>query len=537
MTFTRYNKAFTFFCILFISQSYSAADLPNGLLTPTKKIIKEYQHKVSFAKTVQQIQDFCPILIEVLHELFLHAEYWKTQQLTPFSYFLSKDPTKWIYRKQEWKKIDSCLEFLDKEQEHNAYYIGLFRQFLQSPLYSEQKFMDILQILESCLGHYPCVEAQKDLLQDLEKRVERNECLIKNYKKNAQYAVAHCSKPNHFQRNWLTYFLGTSATVGLSYFLYKNKAHIQNWGQLTIDAVKKFWDDHVSSPILKALKSLFDQDGDPLTTKEAVEARRNEDLSINKKYFMTYLDYSPEKIEKVLNQVRAKNPKALLKRRHYLMDHIFMPDTDIEKLNIDKTSLAVMNYAEKTLNWVKGVKYEENTPSVTNQLVVFLSKLPAWRELFYNCYIELHNLMLQKEIATLELEKVRNAQAINAELAAILPSALLVFITYSLSKKIFTSIVLQKNTYQPLRKALRSLHRIYNKYQITNADLSIADLGYCYYWFEQFKKHVGQINLDEHKMILEDLAELESVTYKPSQKVQTIQRMYYNYHFLLPLDN
>ena len=91
-----------------------------------------------------------------------------------------------------------------------------------------------------------------------------------------------------------------------------------------------------------------------------------------------------------------------------------------------------------------------------------------------------------------------------------------------------------KNIYQPLQKALRSIHRIYNKYTHNDQPMSIMDEGYCYYWMEQFKWYVTQIKSEERTMLLEDVVELESVMYNPHQKLATIQRMYFNYHFLLP---
>lgn len=73
---------------------------------------KQIQNDIFIESFFEQIKSLCPHIVEILSELFNHYDYWKTQELTPFSYFLSKDPTKWIFRDREWKKLMFDCNFL-----------------------------------------------------------------------------------------------------------------------------------------------------------------------------------------------------------------------------------------------------------------------------------------------------------------------------------------------------------------------------------------------------------------------------------------
>lgn len=125
------------------------------------------------------------------------------------------------------------------------------------------------------------------------------------------------------------------------------------------------------------------------------------------------------------------------------------------------------------------------------------------------------------------------ANRINFALMASFPTLLLAYMGISGTKKILSNLT-QKNTYQPLRKALRNLHRIFNKYGNSDANMSVMDCGYSYYWVEQFKKHATTFTGNEQVALLDDLADLENPKFHPYQKLAAIQCMYHNYHFLLP---
>jgi hypothetical protein len=525
---------------------WSASSLHRSLL-PTKEILKEYQYKIAFERCVQQMQDLNLILSDVVHQLFIQLDYWKTQELTPLSYFLSRDPSKWFYRKQEWKRVDACKDFLTHELEHNAYYLGLFHQFLQNPHYSEQNLLNAVEILETCLNHYPRQEIMKKVIpiSDIEQRVERNQNLIKEYKKNAKYALQDCNIPNHFQRNWLGYFVGTTFFAGLGYFVYSNKDNLRNWAHLTVDALKKFWEEHISSPIANSLHILLRRDREPIMTKEGLKSSEESLSTQIRTYFENnYPEVTQNEVEAIIKDAKNGNLDGIMKKWNELWQHIMDPDSNIENIKI-RLDMFIEN--ESTRSWIRWLNdtllkssnsKEETTNDnkFMNELLIWLGKLPQGRQLLrlLDIRIQAKEVMIDKIM--LEVENQINANRLNFELTAVLPTALMVYIIYSISTKLFTTIVLQKNTYQPLRKALRNLHRIYNKYQADGQDLTILDQGYCYYWLEQFKQYASQINTEERAMILEDLSELESHHYKALQKLQTIQRMYYNYHFLLPTD-
>lgn len=170
-------------------------------------------------------------------------------------------------------------------------------------------------------------------------------------------------------------------------------------------------------------------------------------------------------------------------------------------------------------------------------MIAFFQNLDKILDLARMIDIRIQAKDLQINKAMLEGEKLSNANVFNFEIAAALPSALAGYLVYSISKMLFTKLVLQKNIYQPLRKSLRHLHMIYTKYMNENSPLSMVDEGFCYYWIEEFKKHSYRLLLSEQKTILDDLAELDSSDRTPTQKLTIIQRMYYTYHFLLPSKN
>lgn len=548
-------RTIIFLIVITILPLCSADSLDKKLL-PTKEVLKEYHYKVAFEQCVQQMKDLSIILIDILHELFIHNDYWKTQELTPVSYFLSRDPTKWVYRKQEWRRVDLCKDFLGKELEHNAYYLGLFRQFLQNPTYSEQNLFKALLILETCLNHYRCQELiKKNIpLDDVEQRVDCNQCLIREYKNNAKNTIESCSKPSHFQRNWLSYFVGISLASGLGYFMYKNKANLETWMELTVDAVKKFWEEHISSPIANSLQILLRRDRKPIMTKEGLKSSEDSLATQIRTYFENnHPEINTNEIETIIEDAKNGNMNGIMKDWNESFQDIFDPDTKVENIKL-RLDMFIENEATREwLQWFndkifKGETKENNIQDklinenkFINEILQFLGKIPLGKKLsrLLDIRMQAKEVMIHKIM--LEVENQINANRLNFELTAVLPSALMVYVTYLVSKKLFTHIVLQKNTYQPLRKALRNLHRVYNKYhnkyQIDNNDLTILDEGYCYYWIEQFKKYASQINLEERVVILEDLSDLETSKYNVSQKLQTIQRMYYNYHFLLPNDS
>lgn len=501
---------------------------------------KEYNNKVNIERCIAQIQDFCPTIIDLLTELFSNIDYWKIQKLTPFSYFLSKDPVKWIFRKQEWQKIDMYIEFLEKEEKHNAYYLGQFRKILYehtiNPDYSEQKLLDIIYILEQCLEHYPCyVAMDKNLsLHEVYKRLDNTALLINKYKFNASYVIANYSKPNHFKRNWLYYFVGTSVAVGLSYFVYQKKNSLKDWAIIARDALKNFWDEHVSSPIANSLEILLRSDRQPLKTKEGVEAKRIElDAATETCVRRLHPLLTDEEVQKIIQQVEVDNTAFITQDCDEKIQKISHPDENVEDLNVNSYAHSFINWIEKRIKKGKG---QEGEASSIDQFLLFLRKAPEGRDL-----VELFNIrLLAKEYALdkgmLEFENQIKANRLNFELAAVLPSALLIYSSYNFVKKIVVKIVWQKTTYQPLKKILRNLHRLYNNHGVYQEELSITDQGFSYYWIDQCRKYAANIDLDNLKMIMEDLEELESLDLKVHQKLNIIQRMYFNYPFLLPTD-
>ncbi len=510
----------------------------------TARIIKEYENKVVFNKVLDQMEQLCPILIEVLHQFLLNTHYWKKQQLMPFSYFLSKDPSKWIYRKKEWRKIDEYLQYLQQEQEHNAYYLALFKHYIQTATYSPELADAMIDALESCLFRYTVISNKTAQSGVVEERLKRIELWIKNYKKNALYSCAHCSKPNHFQRNWIAYFLLVTSSLGMGYFIHQNKNNLKNWSDMAFDAVKKYYDEHISAPIVKSLKALLRRDRDPVITKKGVQSCGNLlELQVRSYIETNNLPYSSEEIEGIIKEVKTGNIEFIMNELNDIVQAIDKKQSDVEELKIELDSYVKDDsYGASALRWITGDKKSiERFNVAIARLEIITKKASEIAELFPQvkkmgvlCYMLFQASLLMGSKIALEGETQFNANKFNFEIAAILPSALVLYGTYSLAKKLFVHIMLQKNTYEPLRKALRNLDIIYNKYLSDVSAVSLIDQGYCHYWLEQFKKHTSQMNIDEQIMILEDIAHLEDASMSVTQKLHTIQRMYFNYNFLLP---
>lgn len=474
-----------------------------------------YQSKISYHRCIEQTKEIMTVIPEVMRELYMHEDYWKTQKLTPLAYFLSKDPTKWVYRKQEWQKIDSSLAFLAREQEHHAYYLGSFKSlagdFERDSSYSDKKFLMLLELIEQFLTHYPHVAkvyTAEGSLETYEQRINRNAYLIGYYRKNARRAVAHCSEPNHFQRNWLSYFCGSAALLSFSYFIYKNQSKLQTWSEMGWNGLKKYYHEHVSSPIVQSLKFLFNRDREPLQTPEGVKSSKRAVSRAAASFFeKRFPDLTEEQIKEIV-------------------DRASIGDLDDTYIVWDKTMQELFDISK-----------DMKSNSVIDKfklMVAFFQNLDKILDLARMVDIRIQAKDLQVNKGMFEVEKQLNANVFNFEIAAVLPSALVGYFAYSLSKMLFTKFVLQKNIYQPLRKSLRHLHMIYTKYMNDNRPLSVVDEGFCYYWIQEFKRHSNTLLLNEQKSILEDLAELDSTNQTATQKLTIIQRMYYTYHFLLP---
>lgn len=463
----------------------------------------------AYERTIEQSQALTAIIIKVMRELYMHENYWKTQKLTPLAYFLSKDPTKWVYRKQEWQRIDSSIAFLESELQHHAYYLGLFKNIISEhetdSAYSEQKLIRLIELIEQFLSYYPHstkVYRDNNQVETYTQRVDRNAYLISYYFKNARRAVAHCSEPNHFQRNWVSYFVGTTSLVAVGYFMYKNKSNLQSWAEKGIEGLKKYYYEHVSSPILNSLKSLFDRDREPFMVPEGVKA-------------------SGDSLERVVRLYITEEKPDSLPAANDIVKMAKIGNLDFFKKEWDVVLQQMCNVKNKDTSDFKKVLFFVQNFHLVPKLLRLLD-------------IEYHAKEFMATKFSLDGEKQFQANMINFEIAAALPSALLIYFSYTVGKFLFTKIVLQKNTYQPLRRSLRHLHMIYNVYATKDEHLSIVDHGFCYYWIEYFKKHSVQLALSERKMILDDLAQLESDSFNATQKLSIIQRMYYNYHFLLP---
>lgn len=472
-----------------------------------------YKDTASYSRCIEQTRKIMAVIPRVMHELYMHEDYWKTQKLTPLAYFLSKDPTKWVYRKQEWQKIDSSLAFLAQEKEYHAYYLGLFKNlvadFEKDSSYSDKKFITHLELIEQFLAHYPhAAKVYNDQLETFEQRVNRNEYLIDYYHKNARKAVAHCSEPNHFQRNWLSYFCGSVALLGFSYFIYKNQSKLQMWTEMGWKGLKKYYHEHVSSPVVQSLKFLFNREREPLQTPEGVKSSKRAASRAAASFFeKRFPDLSQEQVKEI----------------------------------VDRTSIGDLDDTyivwDKTIQELFDISKDMKSNSLLDKfklMVAFFQNLDKILDLARMVDIRIQAKDLQVNKGMFEVEKQLNANVFNFEIAAVLPSALVAYFTYSLSKMLFTKFVLQKNIYQPLRKSLRHLQMIYTKYMNDNSALSVADEGFCYYWIGEFKRHSNTLLLNEQKSILEDLAELDSYDRTVTQKLTIIQRMYYTYHFLLP---
>lgn len=507
-------------------------------------IIKQYENKIVFTKILEQMEQLCPILIDTLQHFLLNSLYWKKQLLKPFSYFLSKPPTKWIYRKKEWRKIDEYLTYLQQEQDHNAYYLALFKAYIQTANYSPELVESMIADLEECLFRYSLVPDKNIEAISLEERVDRIDLFIKKYKNNALYACSHCSKPNHFQRNWIAYFLLVSGSLGMGYFINKNKNNLKNWADMAFDGVKKYYDEHISAPIVKSLKAFLRRDRNPIMTKKGVRACGNLLATQIRSYIETNeLSYSSEQVEEIIKESQMGNIEFIMSELNDIVRAIDKQQNDVEELKVELDSYVKDDsYGANALQWITGDKksihrfniaiarLETITKKASEVAVLF----PQVKKMGVLCYMLIQAYLLIGSKVALEGEIQLNANKFNFELAAILPSALAIYLTYSISKKLFVHIVLNKNTYEPLRKALRNLDIIYNNYASDVTEISLVDQGYCYYWIDTFKKHVVQMSIDDQVMILEDIAQLETSSMSVTQKLHIIQRMYFNYNFLLP---
>ena len=108
MNFNANCKTFVVAAFFAILHFYSFCGSLSDTIAPLRVGVQ--QDTILFKRCIKQIQDLCPILVEVLNDCFNHSNYWKIQQFKPFSYFLFQNPTQWFSRKEELLKIESRIE-------------------------------------------------------------------------------------------------------------------------------------------------------------------------------------------------------------------------------------------------------------------------------------------------------------------------------------------------------------------------------------------------------------------------------------------
>ncbi len=518
--------------VLLLSPSMTyTLEAPAPLLTITlaNQVNFEFVHQCC-----NQAEELKEILQRLLHELSEDMDYWNLQQLTTFSYFISKGPAAWFTDKAQEQELYEKIVFLKKALEKNAYYLGrihyyLIKNYHAESAYDIEKYMrELLSLVHSCVS--PEHAQPYDIVLPYQETSQQqwSQLLVSNQKNLNTFYYRMCDayqgykKPNHFRRNWLAYSALTASTVALAVYAFRNQKNIKEWYAKATTALDNYWHSHVHDPIANSVDILTDNsqymESSPVDdqTVEIEREARNDRIRAYRKH----LNQNEE-----AKGIWGGTWYYLRKMRDYLFtrNHIsgtvseYDIEKEIEDANNGHIPQVIHDRNEYMKNPIKNTLYGELPQTL--EIEVLHAKTQVTE--LVNNGIKTYNLMVKN---------LRSNQLI-IELFALVPTFIIGKLVYNASKE--TLHYINKRNILPLKNCTRLIHRTLNKY--TNADEILPmDLGFVVFWISELKKQVTNLPKHDQCSFMEDLDDLLKAALTIEQKRAVIHRMYGTYNFLTP---
>lgn len=490
---------------------------PPLIITLTNQVNFEFVHQCC-----NQAQELKTVLMKLLNELSEDMDYWNLQQLTTFSYFISKGPAAWFTDKAQEQELYEKIVFLKKALEKNAYYLGRIHYYLIKNYQAEsahdiEKYMrELLSLVHSCVS--PEHAQPYDIVLPYQETSQQqwSQLLVSNQKNLNTFYYRMCDayqgykKPNHFRRNWLAYSALTASTVALAVYAFRNQKNIKEWYAKATTALQYYYKTHMYEPIKTSIKIMTDES--TLQSYPNADTAKIEQEAFNDTIRAHYQRQN-EEIEKPWYQ------KPLV----WAADWLFPQSKNNTKKSFEEIEKIVRDANNgKVDDFLDARKVMSRNPKVSL----------AVRNLGSIYLLEAYHFKTEaiKFGAKIIHEIIPPLRLIIA-LSALFPTYLLGKSAYTIGKDTLHTI--NKRNILPLKNCTRLIHRMLNKY--TNADeISPMDLGFIVFWISELKKQVTNLPKHDQCSFMEDLDDLLQNSLTVEQKKAVIHRMYGTYNFLAP---
>ena len=453
-------------------------------------------------------------------------DYWQHEQFYENRNLLDKNITRWVHDENYKKSIQANISHLESISKQTASFLGLVRHNKQilAEAFNRESFeknlmmavrLQDIQLNGSVEHDYEAC----DMYSVLTNTIQQFHSLSANL--SAQYI--QCQPPQHFERNWVAY---SSTAAGLcacaaAYYMYKND--VDACADAAFKAGSDLWNDKVTKHVKKIINILSGTNKEHLldTTREAAildELYRQGDQT------------SPLGSEVTTGGALAGNSLQLAgQATSHVVGQVSnsfwgllgYPNQSSTQESASQSSIVASSNQQPLLPKQKKalrVRVDQKDSVTLSQPLKNIGEvLSAGIRTGLNFGVNIQNA----------INNFYEEHQLTIAVAALLPAVAVAAGTVSASSRTYYAM-----SHQPIRRIIRDLEILLN--DSVAKPVSFDREGKLYFLTELLKNKSDVLTMREHKMMEEDIAELQSKNLAYLQKFNIVQRMYHTYAFLLP---
>lgn len=466
-----------------------------------------------------------------------HLLYWQETQHTPYSYFFSKGPFKWLWGKKQETEIQDHITILQRCQSWAAHHLGQVAQLtnkLNNVTNDDEIKPLIFQTISFAKNYLAPNKTQLSLeqtitIQELTDLLNKNVQHLQDAKDQMWTMLEAHKKPGHVTRNWLYYSLGGIVAFAAGKYLHSNPDKPAEWYTSGKVGIEKFTENHILSPLIKIRDLIFAQTQDPssasLNCNTEDEIKNLEDSIFNSAsdYLAKYHHIKDQELVTEANKAVKGTSEIIIKDFQIKLGTMPITGEYNGKLGISDLKFAWHYFNDKREEAGERLAEIAKIKLGPDEQMAHLLALWGLR----------YDLMLKAILS--DISKIFQANRLNFELLMTIPAAVLLYTSYKTTKAVAHWCMPKYNYFLPVKNLLRSIGQLLNRYNNPTVHMGPEQEGYILYWTYKLSQYVAYMPHSAQKYFAEDIQELASPNLQINQKLEIWNRMYKTYDFLTPL--
>ncbi len=449
-------------------------------------------------------------------------DYWQHEQFYESRDLLHKNIIRLVNDDSYKKEIQNNITHLEQIIEQTTSFLGLIRYNKQMLLQAvnrevfEKNLMMAVRLQDIQLNNVERDYDVCDIYGVLITAIEQFHSLSAHL--SAQYI--ECQPPQYFERNWVACTL-TAAGIGacaVAYYIYKDD--VDTCADLACKAGSALWQDKVKSPLKKIINTLSGAQNEPF-----LDSTRDKNILEN---LYRQGDQAPNPLGSDVTTGAALADNSL-QLAGQAANHVAL-----QAINSFWSLFGYENQAqeEKSQAQVEPIN-QKNDQNISPDQKRFVDEKDGIILAHINKNVgQAPQAFLRSIFGSI----VEGKQAVNElyeehqlmlGVAALFPVMAIAVGAVSATNRAYHAA-----SYQYVRRVIRDLEIFLNDSVVK--PISFDREGKLYFLTELLKKKCDVLTMNEHKLMEEDIAELQSKNLTYLQKFNIVQRMYHTYAFLLP---